>query len=407
MFDFVKKKKKAVEEGLKRFYGLDIVTPIFSQFGTNIYASDVVLQAVSCIVKEMKKLDPIHIIRGSDNRVAAEYDNIHSVLHNPNELMTTADFIEKIVWQLYGNDNVFIYADWEGTHLRGLYPLNPTDVEFLQDENGKMWVQFTFANGMSCNCVYADVIHLRKDFSSSELMGGNSMGQPDNTALLKSLQLNHMLLQGVSKTLEAGFAINGIIKYNTVIDSGKAEKDMAKIMDYLKNNESGFLPLDMKAEFQQFNRQLQLVDETTLRFVDEKILRHFGVPLCILKGDYTKSQYEAFYQATIEPLIVTFNQAFTKALFTRREVQGYGHEVMFTHRMLDFMTMSEKAVFANLAANVGAITIDEIRADILGLRPYGDELGDTPVMSKNYGDAWSVKNIEEIKNAAKGVDVNE
>ena len=31
-------------------------TPIFSQFGDNIYASDVVQQAIRCIVQEMKKL---------------------------------------------------------------------------------------------------------------------------------------------------------------------------------------------------------------------------------------------------------------------------------------------------------------------------------------------------------------
>lgn len=35
--------------------------PIFSQFGQDIYASDVVQQAVSCIVNEMKKLRPEHI----------------------------------------------------------------------------------------------------------------------------------------------------------------------------------------------------------------------------------------------------------------------------------------------------------------------------------------------------------
>ena len=34
---------------------LDGYMPIFSQFGTNIYASDVVKQALSCIVDEMKK----------------------------------------------------------------------------------------------------------------------------------------------------------------------------------------------------------------------------------------------------------------------------------------------------------------------------------------------------------------
>ena len=34
--------------------------PIFSQFGTNIYASDVVQQALKCIVDEMKKLNTIN-----------------------------------------------------------------------------------------------------------------------------------------------------------------------------------------------------------------------------------------------------------------------------------------------------------------------------------------------------------
>lgn len=35
--------------------------PIYTQFGTNIYASDVVQQALKCIVDEMKKLNPTHV----------------------------------------------------------------------------------------------------------------------------------------------------------------------------------------------------------------------------------------------------------------------------------------------------------------------------------------------------------
>ena len=36
-------------------------TPIYSQFGTDIYSSDVVQQAINCIVSELKKLNPQHI----------------------------------------------------------------------------------------------------------------------------------------------------------------------------------------------------------------------------------------------------------------------------------------------------------------------------------------------------------
>ena len=46
---------------------LDGYVPIFSQFGTNIYASDVVQQALKCIVDEMKKLNPTHIRYNGDD----------------------------------------------------------------------------------------------------------------------------------------------------------------------------------------------------------------------------------------------------------------------------------------------------------------------------------------------------
>ena len=79
------------------------------------------------------------------------------------------------------------------------------------------------------------------------------------------------------------------------------------------------MPLDLKSEFTPLERSTQLVDEATLKFIDEKILRNWGVPLSILTGDYTKEQYAAFYQKTLEPLIISISQAFTKKLFKRHE----------------------------------------------------------------------------------------
>ena len=153
------------------------------------------------------------------------------------------------------------------------------------------------------------------------------------------------------------------------------------------------MPIDLKADFTQFKRDIQLVDDKTLKFVDEKILRHFGVPLPILTGDYTKTQYEAFYQKTIEPLVVTISQAFTKALFSNRQQFGFGHSIILSHNLLDFMSMDEKIRFCQIASSVGGVTIDEFRA-IFGFAPFGGDLGNTPIMSKNYGDAQVVKNID-------------
>lgn len=392
LFDWLKKKS---DKELNRVKGLGWYPPVYSQFGSDIYASDVVQQAINCIVREMKKLSPQHVIKKGENGTVGVDDEIQSVLNNPNSLMTTSDFIEKIVWQLYFNYNSFILPTWEGNKLTGLYPLQPTQVDFLQDAKNDYFVKFKFANGYEGTIKYSDLIHVRYNYSVSEFMGGNLNGQPDHKALLKSLELNETLLNGVGKALKSSFAINGVVKYNTLIDGAKTEQALNELTDRLQRNESGFMPLDMKGEFIPFNRQIQMVDPNTLKFIDEKILRHFGVPLPILTGDYTKAQYEAFYQKTIEPLIISISQAFTKAIFSKRESFGFGHRIIFNHKELDFMTMNEKIQWMNLASTVGAITINEMRS-IIGYAPYDDEeLGNTPVMSKNFGDANTVKDIDK------------
>lgn len=364
-------------------------TPIFSQFGNDIYASDVVQQAINCIVSEMKKLNPQHIrIKGSD--VTPVNSSIQAVLKKPNEIMTTTEFIEKIIWQLMLNYNSFIlptYYTWtddDGTekrHYTGLYPIAPTQVDFIQDASDTLYVKLRFANNFETTIPYSGIIHIRHRFSVNEFMGGNELGQPDNRALLKTLELNNELLQGVSNAMKSSFAINGVVKFKSMIDGGKTEKALKELEQKLRNSESGFLPLDITSEFVPIQREIQLVDEGTLKFIDEKILRHFGVPLPILTGDYTKQQYEAFYQKTLEPLIITMSQAFTRTLFTSREL-SFGNEIKFYPKDLIFMSVDQTLEMVRLLGDSGSLYENEKRA-AFGLRPL-PELEDIRMQSLNY-----------------------
>lgn len=393
IFSFFKKKKTQNQQQLAIARLMDWIDPSYSQLGNNIYKSIVVQQAINCIVREMRKLTPQHIIH-KDNKSQAIYDEIQSVLDDPNPLMTTGDFIEKVVWQLYFNYNSFIVPVYQDGHLQALYPIQPTRVDFLQDNSGSLFIKFQFANNnYECTLKYSDVIHIRFNFSVSEFMGGDKNGQPDNGALLETIKLNTELLTGIAKALKASYSINGIVKYNTIMDGDRTAAALKELTTLLNNGENGFLPIDLKGDFTPLTRQVQLVDKDTLDFVDSQILRFFGVPICILTGDYTKAQYEAFYQKTLEPIIVSLNQGFSKTLFSNRERFGYGHRIVFNHKELEFMTTNEKIQWMTLASNVGAITINEMR-QIIGYPVYEDEtLGNTPVMSKNYGDALSIKDI--------------
>lgn len=270
LFSWIGKLKKEDTKKLNRIEGLDWWPPIYSQFGNNIYASDVVQQAINCIVREMKKLTPQHVQTKGENYTLSVNDDIQAVLDSPNELMTTTDLIEKIIWQLFFNYNAFVLPVFENGKLTALFPLQPTQVDFLQDASDNYFVQFTFANGYKDTIKYSDIIHIRYNYSVSEFMGGNKNGQPDHAALLKSLELNYDLLKGVSKAMKSSFAVNGVMKYNTMIDDGKTEKALERLTEALKKNESGFMPLDLKAEFIPFNKQIAMVDATTLKFIDEK-----------------------------------------------------------------------------------------------------------------------------------------
>jgi len=373
--------------------------PIFSQFGQNIYASDVVQQAINCIVSEMKKLRPEHI-RENGQDVVPVNSSLHRVLNNPNQLMTTSDFLEKVTTLLLLNYNAFIiptYYAWrdekgiEQRRYEGLYPILPSQVDFIEDAGNRLYVKFRFNNGQEYTVKYSDVIHVKLHYGVNQYMGGNEQGQPDNEALLKTLNLNHQLLQGVASAMKSTFAINGVIKYNTMLDEGKTEAALKELESKLKKSESGFLPLDLKAEYIPIKKEIQMVDEATLKFIDEKILRHFGVPLPILTGDYTKEQYEAFYQKTLEPLIIAFSQAFTKVLFTEREY-SHGNRVKFYPKELIFMSVEQTLEMVTLLSNTGAIYENEKRV-AFGLRPLA-ELEGKRYMSLNWVDAEIAKQYQ-------------
>ncbi len=364
-------------------------TPIFSQFGDNIFASDVVQQAISCIVTEMKKLNPQHIRESGGDTVTVNGDR-QRVLMNPNPLMTKSDFLEKITWSLMLHYNAFVipvYDVWrdeagkEQRNYRALYPVQPAAVEFIEDAAGKLFVKLRFANTYETTLPYDDVIHLKYRFSVNEFMGGNENGMPDYAALLKTLQVNEDLMTGVGAAMKSSFSINGVVKYNTMMDDGKTQKALEDLESKLLQNKSGFLPLDLKADFIPIKKEVKMVDADTLKFLDEKILRHFGVPLAILTGDYTPAQYEAFYQKTLEPIIIGWSDEFSRVLFTDRE-KAFGNRIRFYPKDLIFMSVDQTLEMVRLLGDSGSLYENEKRV-AFGLRPL-PELEGVRMQSLNY-----------------------
>lgn len=374
--------------------------PVFSSFGTNIYASDVVQQACSRIVQEVVKLTPRHVRKAGADPVPID-GRVQAVLNAPNAVMTTADMLERIAWAYLVTYNAWVIPARDAAgRIVALWPVTPTRVTFVEDAGGRLAVTLEFADGTETTVFYSDIIHIRSHYYANDYMGGDANGMPDNAAILETLELNDTLMQGVAKGLKASYSVNGVVKYNTMLDDGTMAANIKSLTDRLEANESGLLPLDIKGEYMPISKDIRLVDKDTLEFIDSKILRHFGVSLPILTGDYTPEQLAAFYQQTIEPFIVKLSQAFTKGLFSRTEI-GHKNAIEFYPEELIFMSTAQKLEMVRLLGDSGDLYANEKRR-IFGMVPLPELVG-VRKQSLNYVDV-NIANTYQLNDAKEGAD---
>jgi HK97 family phage portal protein len=387
---------------------LDGTYPAFSQFGNNIYVSDVVQMCIDVIASEMSKLQPKHVYTNSEGIQQIPKSSINRLFKfAPNELMTTSEYLEKTTWLLFMNYNLFIYPTYEiytdprgneTKYYTGLYPLDPRQVDFLQDPTGKMFIKFYFNNGQNYTLSYSDVVHIRKKYSVNEVMGGGSDGQPDNAALLKVLRINDTVIQGIGKAIKSSLNVRGIIKINTMMDDEGQKAERASFEKKITSGETGIIPMDLKGDYIPIQIDPTVIDKDVLAFLQDKILNWYGVSWPILTGKYTDEEYQAFYEKTLEPLLIREGQAYSKGLFTVRELD-VGNEITLYQKDMMYLSTSAKMSLLKTVGEQGLLTDDQKLA-ILGYPPLADGTGGRRTISLNYVDT-NIATQYQLKNASK------
>lgn len=120
--------------------------------------------------------------------------------------------------------------------------------------------------------------------------------------------------------------------------------------------------------------------------------------LPILNGDYTDDQYQAFYESTLEPILIRLAQAFSKVMFSDRELQ-VGNEIVFYQKDMQYLSTQSKLNLLQIAGGQGLLTDDQKLA-ILGYPPLADGSGSRRTISLNYVDT-NIATQYQLKNANK------
>ena len=395
LFDFLKKKPK--QEKVRYAQTQSGYNPIFSDFGDDIYASDIIVQAIRCKATEFKKLKPRHIKSTDGKQIVITDSSIARCLRRPNEYMTQSDFLEKITILLELNKNVFIYPTYYITNsgerfYTGLYPLKPASVEYLEDANNELYIRFTFMNGYQPIIPAKDIIHWRKDYGVDDFFGGNMLGVNSNRTLLKLLKEYDKLTKSIAIALNVSMKINGVVKVNSYLATDEQIEQQNEFNRKLANNESGILFTDLKSEFINIPHDVKLVDKDTMQFFYDAILINTGVSLSILKGDYTKGQKEAFYEHALEGDIKSLGEAMTKTIFTERE-ESFGNSIILYPNSIVFMSMENKLSALQIGLPAGIFIKDEAR-ELLGYPPLPN--GQGQVIAQGYNSLLDENNNNKL-----------
>ena len=383
---FKRKKKQGSAESFK--FVNEINLPLTS-FGNNISKSDVVKIAIDRIASQCAKLKPRYIKKANDKTVTEKSGKLSFILkHQPNEVMTPYQFIYMVITTLLMNDNAFIYPMFDGStgEIKALYPLKPSIVEPIIDSVGSYYLKFSFDREESFTIPYENVIHIKRFYHTNQIFGGSS-SKGDQEALLKTIQINENVLQGIDNALKSSMQIKGLLKMSAMLSETDKKKQLDSFNEILKesirNKGSSIIPVDLKGDYVPLTTDPKLIDKDTLEFLQSKILDYFGVSVPIFNSKYTEDEFNSFYEQTIEPLAIQMSEAFSLGLLTQNEIMR-GEEIIFYSERLQYASWNTKVTAIEKLMGLGIMSLNESRG-LLGLEPV--ENGDRRLQSLNYVDA--------------------
>lgn len=352
----------------------------FSMYGGDAYSNDIFREAVDAIARNAGKLKGSHVVTYNGERHETTDERLNRLLQTrPNRYMSSYDFLYKLTTRLFLYNNAFAYIDRdERGNVRALYPITATHVDILSDATGSLFCGFMLRDGREVTLPYDDIVHLRRFFNESEILG------EDNTAIASGIELAQTQNDGITSAIRAGASIRGILSFTQIMSPTKLKKEKdAFVKDYLElGNEGGVIATDQKMSYTPIDHKPVLLDADQAKEIKTKIYNYLGLTESIVNSSYTEDEYAAFYESTLEPIAIALSQEFTAKVFNDRE-QAFGNSIVFESGRLQFTSNKTKVSLIAQLAPYGLLTINQA-LEILNLPSVAD--GDKRLQALNMID---------------------
>lgn len=346
----------------------------FYAWNGKLYESDIVRACIRPRVKAIGKLIPKHI--RSNNKEGFKVNPepyIRFLLEDPNPYMSGQMLQEKVATQLALNNNAFILIikDSNGYPIE-LYPIPCMTVEAIYNTTGGLFLKFYFQNGEIATFPYTEIIHLRDDYNDNDIFG-----EPPGKALTSLMNIVSTTDQGIIKAIKNSNVIKWLLKYNQTLRPEDIKKNTEEFVNNYLSLESstvGAAATDAKADAIQVDPKDYVPNAAQTDRTTDRIYSFFNTNKKVVQSSYNEDEWNAYYEARIEPDAMQMSNEYTRKLFTRRE-RGFGNKIIFEASSLQYASMSTKLNLLQMVDR-GAMSPDEWRR-VMNLGPI--EGGDKPI----------------------------
>lgn len=334
---------------------------------------------IDCNATHVARAQVHHVVIDRDGRIAeikrsSEYTRL---FQRPNPMMTRQDFLYSMAWQLQLANIALAWVKWQGAHPLELWPLVFLDMEVRQREGGGYAVEFTDTDGARYCVALEDLIVLRRKYNGIGYAGQGN--QPVKT----SLEMVTALDDGLQQAVQISNKIHGILRQKKAMLSGdsvkSAQDDFINRMK-LAADSGGVVALDAMEDYTPLNVSAWTANAAQQKQITERVYTYWRTPQDVVNNTATEQMMQNYFDSIVEPVWEEMAEAFTAALFTRKE-QAFGSRIIVTSGAATGASWNTKLMLVANTKDLGLLTPNEYR-ELLGYAPV--EGGDERLVSLNY-----------------------
>ena len=183
--------------------------------------------------------------------------------------------------------------------------------------------------------------------------------------------------QGIIKAVKNSGIIRWLLKFTQSLRPEDIKENVKSFVDNYLNFESdtfGAAGVDTKADAIRIEPKDFVPNAAQTQETIKRIYSFFNTNEKIVQSKWNEDEWNAYYEAEIEPLAIQLGETYSVRLFSRKE-RGHGNKIVFTASNLQCASLSTKLAFVSMVDR-GAMTPNEWR-ETMNMAPIAD--GDKPI----------------------------